>query len=106
MSSRDGRTSRRSTWIADTLSPPITPAKARQALETLFELGMLAVRDDGSVEQTEGAVVTPPEVQGLAAHQYHQGMVDLAKTAIDRFLPATATSWASPWRFPPSWCRA
>jgi uncharacterized protein (TIGR02147 family) len=74
-------------WIAETLAPRITPAKAREALDTLFDLGMLSVRDDGAVVQTEGAVVTPPEVAGLAAHRYHQGMVDLAKAAIDRFAP-------------------
>jgi uncharacterized protein (TIGR02147 family) len=74
-------------WIAAALAPPITAAKARAALQTLFDLGMLAQKEDGSVVQTEGAIVTPHEVEGLAVHQYHRGMLELAASAIDRFPP-------------------
>ena len=72
-------------WIARTLVPSITEAHARRTLDTLFELGLLVTDDDGVVQQAEASVVTPTEVQGLAAHNYHQGMFDLAKQGITRF---------------------
>lgn len=72
------------TWIASTLRPVISVAQARQALAVLFDLGMLE-RVDDAVRQAEGAVVTPREVAGLAVHNYHRGMLELAGSAIDSF---------------------
>jgi len=71
-------------WIARTLRPRITESQARTALETLFDLGMLVQQDDGIV-QAEGAVVTPPEVLGLAVDNYHRGMLQLAREGIRGF---------------------
>lgn len=71
-------------WIATTLCPAITPAQAAQALDVLESLGMLIQEDDGGWSQAEGAVVTPREVAGLAVHNYHQGMLQLARDAITR----------------------
>ena len=72
-------------WIAATLRPAITRAHAQRALDALFELGMLVTSSDGSVGQSDGAVVTPREVLGLAVHNYHQGMIDRARDGITDF---------------------
>jgi len=69
-------------WIAKTMRPRITVARARRALEALFALGMLVRAEDGSVSQADGALVTPTEVLGLAVHNYHLGMLDRAKESI------------------------
>ena len=74
-------------WIARRLRPRITEAQARQALEALFDLGML-VEQDGEVRQAEGAVVTPREVLGIAVDNYHRGMLGLAREGIRGFKAA------------------
>jgi len=69
-------------WVGRQLEPPITPAQARDALETLFELGML-VEEGGRVVPAEVSVATPHEVAGLIAHNYHNQMLDRARDAIE-----------------------
>ena len=73
-------------WVSRTLNPTITPAQARTALEVLHSLGMLVEQEDGWA-QAEGAVTTPSEVVGLAVHNYHHGMLQLAQEAITRHRP-------------------
>ncbi|MCP4806742.1 MAG: TIGR02147 family protein [Proteobacteria bacterium] len=68
-------------WVARQLHPTISVAKARRALVTLKDLGML-VEDGDRWIQAEGAVVTPREVLGLAVDRYHRGMLDLAREGI------------------------
>ena len=68
-------------WIARQLSPPITPKQAAQALASLLEVGML-VREDGRLRPSEGLARTPHEVAWLAVHNYHDGMLSLARRAI------------------------
>jgi len=74
-------------WIAARLRPSITVAQARTALKELLELGLLVEQEDGTVAQRDSSVVTPHEVAGLAAHNYHAGMLALAGEAIERFRP-------------------
>jgi len=68
-------------WIARQLRPAVTRAQARDALETLLTLGML-VRDGDRVIPAEVSVATPHEIAGLAAHNYHQGMLQRAAEAL------------------------
>jgi len=51
----------------------------------LFDLGMLVQSDNGTIEQADGAIVTPSEVLGLAVHNYHQGMLNRAIDGIEEF---------------------
>ena len=75
-------------WIARTLRPRITAAQARDALDTLRELGML-VEEDGRWVPRDDTVVTPHEVVvGLAVYNYHQGMIARASEAIQGSRPA------------------
>ncbi len=69
-------------WIARTLHPPISRKDAQAALDTLFTLGLLVRRKDGAVHVAEVTIATPHEVAGLAAHNYHQGMIDRARASI------------------------
>jgi uncharacterized protein (TIGR02147 family) len=73
------------TWIARRIRPRITVAKAKAALSTLHELGMVQVDDDGTVHLADGDFVTPHEVAGLAVHNYHRGMLERSMDAIDAF---------------------
>jgi len=74
-------------WIAKTLRPCITAPQARKALEELKDMGLLEETDSGALIPKEGSVVTPHEVSGLAAHNYHQGVLALAKDAVHGFSP-------------------
>jgi uncharacterized protein (TIGR02147 family) len=71
-------------WVAGRLRPRITPAKAAKALDDLMEMGMLEATPDGGARQTESNVVTAHEVQGLAVRNYHKGMLELARRALDQ----------------------
>ncbi len=73
-------------WLARQLRPTITLSEAKRALETLKALGMLEERD-GTLHPAESTVVTPHEVAGLAARNYHRGMLGLAQDSIERFPP-------------------
>ncbi|MDD9945686.1 MAG: TIGR02147 family protein [Myxococcales bacterium] len=66
------------TWLAKQLVPPITPLEAKQALATLFELGLLVRDAQGSVSQGEPVAATPPETAGLHVANYHAAMGELA----------------------------
>ena len=70
-------------WIARTLRPRITLSQARQALDLLLSLGLLIEGDDGAVRPGEASVVTPHEVAGMAARNYHRGMLELARDSIE-----------------------
>jgi uncharacterized protein (TIGR02147 family) len=71
-------------WIAKTLQPNITPARAREALDILAQLEMLVV-EGGAISLSDGTLATPVEVFDLAAQKYHQEMLGLAAEAIERF---------------------
>lgn len=71
-------------WIAATVCPAITPAQAQEALDVLAGLGMLHVAEDGAVSVADGSLVTPRQVAGLAAHNYHRGMLARATESIER----------------------
>ena len=74
-------------WIARQLRPRITIAQARAALSLLLEVGLLVQHDHGRVESRDVSLVTPHQVAGLAAHNYHLGMLDRAREAITNFRP-------------------
>ncbi|HHO50925.1 MAG TPA: TIGR02147 family protein [Deltaproteobacteria bacterium] len=74
-------------WIARTLRPRITVPQAREALATLWSLGLLSRDEDGEVRPTEATVATASEVQGLAVHNFHMSMLELARSAITDFKP-------------------
>lgn len=75
-------------WIARTLRPAISVAQARRSLEFLFELKLLVRTEDGGIEPLDTTVVTPREVAGMAAHNYHRGMLQLAEQSITSAAPA------------------
>ncbi len=74
-------------WIAAELQPQITVAQARDALDTLVELGMLQQREVHGVERlapAEVSLATAHQLAPLAAVNYHHGMLDRAKDALDQ----------------------
>ncbi len=74
-------------WIATRLRPPIKPSEARQALDTLLELGLLERGADGRLQQGTRIVSTGPETTGMHIANYHAEMMQRA-TAAMTLLPA------------------
>jgi len=72
-------------WIATQLSPEITEEEASEALRSLWALGMLTRDEQGRPVQAEGSIATPRQVAGLAAHNYHAGMLGRALDGIRAF---------------------
>jgi uncharacterized protein (TIGR02147 family) len=69
-------------WIAARLLPPIKPAEARAALDTLLEIGLLR-REGGKIVQSEPLVTTGPEMHALHIANYHRMMMQRAAHSID-----------------------
>ncbi len=69
-------------WVARTLRPRVTLSQAASALDLLFSLGMLVQNEHGQVEPRDVSLATPHEVAGLAARNYHDGMLGLARESI------------------------
>lgn len=74
-------------WLARTLRPRITEAQASKAMKLLLSLGLLAPDAHGVPRPADGSVVTPHEVAGLAARNYHRGMLELARDSIEGAAP-------------------
>lgn len=74
-------------WIARRIRPPISEGQARKALETLQALELLVPHPERGLAPAEGVVATPHEVAGLAVHNYHRGMLELAIESMERFPP-------------------
>lgn len=70
-------------WIGKTLRPRISMARARRAIEKLMTLGMIEPTEDGGAAQKDASIVSPHEVYGLAVFNYHRGMLDLARKALE-----------------------
>ncbi len=69
-------------WIASTLTPNISVAQAREALDELLELGLLVRSEGDMVVQGVDSVVTKREVANLAACNYHREMSKRAHDAV------------------------
>lgn len=72
-------------WIASVMRPRLTVAQARAALDLLLSLGLLRREEDGAVVLADATVVTPHEVAGMAASNYHAAMIDRARESIGQY---------------------
>lgn len=71
-------------WIAARLDPLVSESDITEALQTLQRLGFLTIAEDGSHTVSDVSITTPNQVTGLAVHNYHQQMLQLAKESIER----------------------
>jgi uncharacterized protein (TIGR02147 family) len=68
-------------WIAQSLRPHITATQAKKALELLISLGFLK-QEENRLVAAEASLVTPHEVAGMAAMNYHATMIERSKDAL------------------------
>lgn len=70
-------------WIAARLKPRVSAKEAKEALELLFRLGLVARAEDGRIVQAERHVGTDHEVASLAVANFHKQMIEKAGESID-----------------------
>jgi uncharacterized protein (TIGR02147 family) len=71
-------------WIAKKVSPPITSAEAKRAIEELLKLDLLQRSESGHLIQTSSNVSTGNEVSSAFVARWHQEMMKKASESIDR----------------------
>jgi uncharacterized protein (TIGR02147 family) len=76
-------------WIAQVLWPPIKPGEAKQALDTLIELGLLQRDAEGRLRQASSVVSTGAETRGMHIANYHAEMMRRATAAME-LIPAAS----------------
>ena len=71
-------------WIAQRLSPPVTPAHVAKSIELLEGLGFIRKNGDRRWHQSSALVSTGPELTSLVVHNYHKILLDLSKDVMDK----------------------
>jgi len=72
-------------WIIEHIRPKITRNQALSALDILQALNMITLQENGTVTVQDGTLTTAPQVSGIAVHNFHQQMLQLAIESIERF---------------------
>lgn len=71
------------------LDPPITAKQARDSVDLLLRLGLLARDGRGRYTVQEPALSTGDEVAALGVAAFHRATMELAKRSIDKHPPAS-----------------
>jgi uncharacterized protein (TIGR02147 family) len=72
-------------WVADALSPSITPEEAAESLTLLKSLGLIAMNRDRSWTQVEKTMATDARVKSVMVSQFHREMIRLGGESLSRF---------------------
>ena len=72
-------------WIAKTLRPKITAKKAKEALDTLLNIGLLTTNADGEIEPVHEWMMPDEGTLDVALMKSHESMLEQAKEAISAF---------------------
>ncbi|MDO8644112.1 MAG: TIGR02147 family protein, partial [bacterium] len=72
-----------SEWIADKISPKITPTQASKSIQLLEKLGLIQKTKDNHWAPTNTVIDTGPEVDSTVVHNYHKRLLDLTRDRMD-----------------------
>jgi uncharacterized protein (TIGR02147 family) len=70
--------------LAASLCPPITATEARQAVDLLFDLGMVKKDENGFVHPVDSSISTGDTWQSATVHNLQRKFIDLARESLDR----------------------
>lgn len=73
--------------LASQLRPQITARQAREGVETLVKLGLLAKDDDGIWRQSSRALTSGDDVRIMAVRSHNAQMARLGEESLERFPP-------------------
>ncbi len=71
-------------WISKKLSPQITTAQARTAIELLVRIGLLAKDEESKLSQTNAIVSSEYEMASSVLRAFHGQMISLAAQALEK----------------------
>jgi uncharacterized protein (TIGR02147 family) len=71
--------------LAKMVSPAITTAEAKKAIELLLGMGFIRKNKDGWFEQVDPFISTGYEAQSVAITNFLVSTIDLARQAVDRY---------------------
>ena len=69
-------------WVAQQIQPAIETRQAKQALETLKNLGLLVANQGGGLSRGEASLTTGHEVRSVVIPAYHLQMIERAAQAV------------------------
>ncbi len=81
-------------WIAAHCVPRITPTDARDAIDTLLEIGLIKRDETGKLVQSEAVIDTGMETKGIEAFNYHESILNKARTCLS-IIPAEERSFTA-----------
>lgn len=68
--------------LAKAVTPQISPAEAKKAVELLLQLGMLKKEADGSYQQSNKAITVDDSITSMAVRRFTENMLEHAKNAL------------------------
>jgi uncharacterized protein (TIGR02147 family) len=70
-------------WISKRIFPHVKPAQAKESLELLHRLKLIAYDEEEKIwKQTRNRIVTPHVIKGMALVSYHSSMIDHGKASL------------------------
>ena len=72
-------------WIADVLTPPVTPTEASESLALLRDLGLIVQQRDRGWTQADSTLATDPRVRSGMVKHFHKEMIRLGSESLARF---------------------
>lgn len=70
-------------WIAKRCQPRISPAEAKEAIEALLKLGLLARDSSGRLKQTKNFIQTEDrDTQVAEAYHFHEAVLNMARHSL------------------------
>ena len=73
-------------WISKRIRPQITEAEAKEAMEMLFEMGLISRGEDGRLIQSDAHIYSGDEVKSLAVANYQRKMIELAGESLEKLV--------------------
>jgi uncharacterized protein (TIGR02147 family) len=73
------------TELGNMLSPAISSAEAKQAIDILLRIGVIIQKEDGSLALSDSFLTPSPDLNTSAIHNFQISMLEMAKEAITRF---------------------
>ncbi len=71
-------------WICQRLQNQVTPKQVKKSIQLLERLGLIERNTKGNLKQKQNPLSTGDEVSSLAAHRFHQHMIEKGKEALQQ----------------------
>lgn len=71
--------------LAVFLIPPIKPSEAKASVKLLAALGLIRKDKKGFWRATDTSLASTPELGAVTIHRFQKAMMDMGKSALDRF---------------------